>query len=348
MSGIVCFTSFTFGYLSRARVLAQTLKAVHPDWELWALVVDEAPPELDLAEAFAPFDQVMFGHALGLRRFRPWLFKHDLVEACTAMKAPMLQMLLARGADIVVYLDPDIAVFAPLDFVARGLANSSIALTPHQTEANTTPQAVRDNEMTSLRYGIFNLGFLAVRNDARGQAFAQWWSDATRAACYDDVAAGIFTDQKYCDLAPALFERVHIERDTGCNVASWNLSRRPLRFEADGRLMAGEQPLKFYHFTKIDGIGAVMTERAAVDNLVVYEVVNWYGRAVAENTLAAAEQAPWHYARFDQGEPVPRAVRLLWRARPDLFAAFDDPFATGDDSFHAWLQREQPGLLAAD
>jgi hypothetical protein len=347
MKGNVCFTSFTFGYLSRALVLARTLKAVHPDWELWALVVDEPPPELDQAEAFAPFDQVMYAHALGLPRFRAWLFKHDLVEACTAMKAPMLQMLLARGAERVIYLDPDIGVFAKLDFIERRLEGSSIVLTPHQSEANTTPAAIADNELTSLQYGIFNLGFLAVRNDSSGRAFARWWTEMTRAACYDDVAAGIFTDQKYCDLVPALFEGVHIERDPACNVASWNLSRRRLRFEPDGGLLVGGQALKFYHFTKIDAVGAVMTERAALDNMAVYEVVNWYIRAVAENAVPEAAVWPWRYGSFDQGEAVPRAVRLLWRARADLFAAYDDPFATGGDSFHAWLRREQPALLAA-
>jgi hypothetical protein len=57
-------------------------------------------------------------------------------------------------------------------------------------------------------------------NDAHGRAFVQWWAKMTHQACHDDTARGIFPDQKYCDIVPALFDGVHIERDPGCNVAS--------------------------------------------------------------------------------------------------------------------------------
>jgi hypothetical protein len=346
----ICFTSFTLAYLSRARVMAQTVKAAHPDWAVWALLVDELPPEGDLDEALAPFDRVVPADALNIPAFPGWMFKHDVVEGCTAVKPTMLLALLqagrARGgANKIIYLDPDIAVFHALTDIEARLDTASVVLTPHQLSANDTASAIADNEMTSLKYGIFNLGFIAVRNDARGHDFAQWWTRMTRAACYDDVAAGIFTDQKYCDIVPSLFEGVHIERDPGCNVASWNLSRRKLRFTSEGGLTVNGSPLKFYHFTKIGGIGAVMTERYAHANTEVYEVVNWYKREVRRNTIADTESHPWRYGRFANGQTVPRAARLLWRERPDLAADFIDPFRTGAGSFHAWLQRECPEIL---
>jgi hypothetical protein len=347
IAGTACFTSFSFAYLARARVLAQSVRAAHPDWTLWALVVDEPPPGLDPKAAFAPFHHVVYARGLGIPRFRAWLFKHDLVEACTAVKAPMLLALLAQGAERVIYLDPDIAVFHPLDVIERRLQTASIVLTPHQLAANATALAIRDNELTSLQYGIYNLGFLAVRNDPVGRDFARWWTAMTARACYDDVPSGIFTDQKYCDLVPALFDRVHIERDPGCNVASWNASRRRVRFTADGQVLANGERLKFYHFTKLGGVGEIMTERAAQDNLEVYEVVNWYRRALAEQHVAAVADWPWAYGRFDQGEPVGRAVRLLWRARPDLYNAYDDPYVTAGDSLYARLQRDLPSILTA-
>jgi hypothetical protein len=346
MSTTACFTSFTCAYLSRARVLAQTLKAAHPDWAVWALLVDEPPPGLDMAEAFAPFDGVARADQLGIPGFRGWMFRHDLVEACTAVKATMLRYLLCEGAGRVVYLDPDIAVFHPMHEVLARLDDASILLTPHQTAANLgDAMALGDNEMTSLRYGIFNLGFVGVRDDANGRAFACWWEAMTRRACYDDVANGVFTDQKYCDLVPGLFDGVQVERDPGCNVASWNLSQRRLRFTADGALLVNDSPLKFYHFTKIGGVGDIMTDRYAGDNVEVYEVVNWYKRTVRANEVPGVAGWDWCYGHFASGEPVPRAVRLLWRARPDLQAAFADPFASAGDCFQAWLRREQPGLL---
>ena len=344
MARTICYTSFTFAYLARARVLAETLKAAHPDWALHALIVDEFPPALE-PDALAPFDVVIRASALGIPRFRAWMFKHDVVEACTAVKGTMLRRLLAEGADHVVYLDPDIGVFHPLDLLDERYGDGAIMLTPHQLEPNAGLAATRDNELASLRYGIYNLGFLSVRNTPSGRAFADWWADVTLQACYDDPPNGIFTDQKYCDLAPAMFDDVRIIRDPGCNVASWNLSRRQVAISGDGALTSNGEKLRFYHFTKIGNVGDVMTERYARGNTEVFELVNWYKRRVAHHSIPVADEWPWSYDKFDSGEKIPRRLRLLWRQRADLQTAFDDPFATGPATLHDWIRRERPDLL---
>jgi len=321
----VCFTSFSLAYLSRARILARSLRRVHPDWPIHALLVDAAPDH-----GLEDFDTVVTAEQLGIPRFRSWMFKHDLVEGCTAVKGAMLRHLLAQGADRVVYLDPDIAVFAGL----HGMEDASIVLTPHQLAPNTTAQAIGDNEMTAFRYGVYNLGFLAIRNDASGCAFADWWAGMLHSACYDDIERGMFTDQKYCDIVPALFDGVHIWRDPGCNVASWNLSRRTLAFDTEGVCRVDGSPLKFYHFTKIGGVGDTMTRRYAAGNIEVLEVWAWYKRQLGPE----ARPIPWRYATFADGTPIPRAARLLYRARPDLAAAFDDPYASGENTLQDWLR----------
>ena len=213
-------------------------------------------------------------------------------------------------------------------------------LTPHQTEPNTTELAIGDNEMTSLQYGIFNLGFVAVRNDRNGHGFAEWWAGMLYRACYDEVERGIFTDQKYCDLVPALFDRVEVERDPGYNVASWNLSRRKLRFGPDGMLWSSGSPLKFYHFTKIGRVGDFMTQRYALDNVEVYELVNWYKRELVLQTVPEADQHRWVYGYFSDGTPIPKPARVLYRRRADLVRAFPNPFDASQGGYLAWLRAE--------
>jgi hypothetical protein len=286
---------------------------------------------------------------LGIADFPGWLFKHDVVEACTAVKATALRHLLALGAAKVIYLDPDIAAFAPLTPLLERLDGASIVLTPHQATPDTTLEAVRDNEGGSMRYGIYNLGFLGVRNDAVGRDFAAWWEARLLAACYDAPEAGIFTDQKYCDLVPGLFAGVHIERDPGCNVASWNLAQRPIRFTAAGQATAGGRLLRFWHFTKIGppgtrAAGDVMIERHAGENVEAHEILGWYKRAVAAASPAGLGACPWHYGQFADGAPIPRAARLLWRDRPDLRRAFADPFDPAQ--LKAWLADQMPETLA--
>ena len=343
----VCFTSLSYSYLPRARVLAETLRAAHPDWPLWLVVVDRPPPGFDSQSALAGFDGVIDAEHLGIARFRAWLFKHDLIEACTAVKGAALRHLLTMGADRVIYFDPDIAIFHPLAALAGRYGDASVLLTPHQIEPNETPVAISDNELCALRYGIFNLGFLAIRNDAPGRAFAAWWAARLHEACYDDVANGLFTDQKYCDLVPALFDNVVIARDPGWNVASWNLSRRRVRITDDGDITANGDPLAFYHFTKFGGVGDVMTERYAAGHHEPHELWRWYGDRLAAHALPAIPPGWWHYDRFNDGTPITRAARLLYRHRPDLMRTFDDPFAVGAGNLRDWLRAHAPESLAA-
>ena len=345
MGGTACYTSCTYSYLSRARVLVQTLRAAHPDWSIWVVIVDLPPPCVDVGPALAEFDGVVAAQDLPIPNFRRWLFKHNIVEACTAVKACMLRHLLALGFDKIVYLDPDIGVFHSLAMIERRLDRGSIVLTPHQIEPNDDRIAIADNELTSMKYGIFNLGFIAVRNDRTGNAFAIWWDRMLQAACYEDIEVGIFTDQKYCDLVPALFDHVQIERDPGCNVASWNISRRFVEITSEGDITVNGSPLKFYHFTKIGSVGDVMMERYADDNPAVFDIWSWYRRAITTSALVDIPKGYWHYGSFSNGVPISAEIRRYYRNRDDLMAAFADPFYCGTGSFFEWLEENEPELL---
>jgi hypothetical protein len=342
---IHCFTSFTFSYLARAVILARTLREAHPDWELWAVVTDEPPDGSDCGLP-AEFDRVLYAKDLDFPLFERWLFKHDVVEASTAVKGQMLRHLLNQGAEKVVYLDPDIAVFSDLAGIIDKLDQYSVILTPHQVTPNQSEGLIKDNELTSLKYGIYNLGFCAVRNDPVGNEFANWWAQQLYFACYDDVPNGIFTDQKWCDLVPCLFDRVYIERDPGYNVASWNISTREIKIETDGVIRANGSPLKFFHFTKINSAGDIMIEKNARDNVEVMELWNWYRRSL-QDLVFDIPKGYWHYGNFDNGMKIPKAARVLLRERTDLFDYFANPFATGGDSYFEWLGREKPEIIAA-
>lgn len=344
----ICFTSFAYNYLARARVMAKSLKRIHPDWDIWAVITDRPPAGLR-STALDVFDRVIRANALGYPNFAHFAFRHNLVEASTAVKGRMLRAVLREpGVGRAVYLDPDIAVFAPLDPALAAPGKGAIALTPHQASPNTDPQAITDGERTTMCYGVYNLGFLSVANDPTGHAFADWWAARLDEACYDDVAAGLFTDQKFCDLVPGLFPDVRIIRDAGCNVASWNLSQRRLHFDRTGTLLANGVPLRFYHFTKIGlsdaapAPGDLMTERYAAENIEVYELLAWYKRQVVAEIDPVAQRHPWAYANFADGTPITQAVRRLWRSTPALAARFANPFG---DSCRQWLLENHPNLF---
>jgi hypothetical protein len=335
---VLCFSSFTFSYLNRARVLFATLRRFHPEWELVALVTDAPPPGFMLDVAAEPFDRVVYAAELGIPSFPSWLFKHDIVEVCTAVKGPFLHQACEAGvADAVIYLDPDTALLGSLAPLEAWLETDDILLTPHLLDPNDDPLAIEDNDVSTLRTGIFNLGFVAVRTAGEGARFAKWWNDRLLTHCYDDIPSGLFVDQRWCDQVPALFDKVKVVRDPGYNVASWNLSRRKLSIEKDGRILVNGVPLRFWHFTKLGEVGDAMTRRYAGDNFPVYELWSWYRRQIAVATDPVIPARWWAFGVYKDGQPIERAHRLLYRSRIDLQAAFPDPYASGAHGFRAWL-----------
>lgn len=329
---VLCWTSFTFAYLDRARVLFQSLRRHHPEWVLTAVISDRPPPDFAFDPAAEPFDHLVWVSDLGFDD--AFLFKHDVVELCTAVKGPFLHRVcidpaFGHGAQIAVYLDPDTAVFNRLDPVIERLERADIVLTPHLTAPELERGGVIDNELSALRTGVYNLGFVAIRTSGEGARFAAWWASRLEAFCYDEIERGLFTDQRWCDQVPVLFDKVEVLRDPGFNVASWNISRRPVRIGHDGQITAGGAPLRFWHFTKLGPVGEAMTRRYAGANYEVYEIWNWYRHQIARNEAIGVPAGWWAYGRYDDGEPITKAERIAYRNDPDLQARFPEPFAGG-------------------
>lgn len=337
---VICYSSFTFSYLNRARVLFQTVRRFHPDWELVALITDRPPEGFEFDPAAEPFDRVVWASDLNIPDFDSWIFKHDVVEVCTAVKGPFIHQACGWGTDAVIYLDPDTALFASLEPLERWLEDHDILLTPHLIDPNDDPTAIADNDISASRTGIFNLGFVAVRTTGEGARFAKWWNDRLLSYCYDDIPNGLFVDQRWCDHVPALFDKVKVLRDPGYNVASWNLSKRTVAVEKDGRITVNGAVLRFWHFTKLGPLGDVMTRRYAGENFPVYEIWRWYKDQVTAVTDPAIPGRYWAYDSFEDGVPIARSQRLLYRHRTDLQAAFPNPFASGVGSYQQWLEAE--------
>ena len=99
-------------------------------------------------------------------------------------------------------------------------------------------------------------------------------------------------------------------------------------------------PLRFWHFTKLGAVGDAMTKRYAGRNFQVYEIWAWYKRQIAAATDPAIPERWWAYGTYDDGKPIAKAERVLYRERPDLQQAFPNPYASGRGSFQEWLEHE--------
>lgn len=339
---MLVYTSITKNYLPKARVLARSLKRHNPGWRLCVILCDTPPERFDLNAE--PFDDLLTLAQLNLPDWKAWAFGHDVVELCTAVKGAAAQALADRGEERLLYLDPDIMVFASLEPLSQLLDRHSILLTPHLLEPETDPAAVVDNEICALRHGVYNLGFLGLRASGEGRRFIDWWAARLAAHCVADPERGLFTDQRWIDLAPAFFDGVHILRDKGCNVATWNIHRRTLTRNAAGLLEAGGDLLRFYHFTGYDsGDGRGVLLKYAADQIEALRLWEAYAGELAANGHGDPALRHFAYGCFANGDPVERELRRLYRTRKDLQEAFSDPFAVGKWSLQSWWREERRG-----
>lgn len=341
------FTSITLNYLPKAISLAKSLKTYHPNWKFHLVISDQATLQesqhINLTYKMI-FDRIVWIRDLNIPDIDSWIFKHTVVELCTAVKGPYLLQLAENGAEKIMYIDPDIVIFNDLNPLEKILDNHGIILTPHLLDYTDNPQSIQDNEIAgTLRHGTFNLGFLAI-NAERPEAFrfAKWWNNRLLEYCYADYDRGLFTDQKWCDLIPSFFEDYYILRDPGYDVASWNLDRRNVSMSLDGQLIVNEKyPLRFYHFTGYDsgaGINVINHLSSKGDFSIIHELWDWYNRQLLENDHEYWGNKVCSFDRFENGEPITNDMRKIYRSRPELQKRYKYPHKTqkGPDTFLKW------------
>jgi hypothetical protein len=343
------FTSVSLNYLPKARVLAETLKRQHPEAGFHLVLADYLPEWL--AAAPAPFDSIIQVEQLPLANVKGWIFQHSLVELCTAVKGAAYRVLAERyPGEPLLYFDPDIVVLDRLEHLLAELRRADILLTPHLLEPEDSLDAVLDNEVCALKHGVYNLGFLGVAPTSEGRRFIHWWAERLNTLCYDEIERGLFTDQRWIDLAPAFFPTVGIIRDPGCNVATWNLTRRMVTGSLAEGLQANGRPLVFFHFSGFDnGAQKIMLDKFGGNNPVLYELRDWYVQQCRRTGQEELGQTPWAYNSFDNGKPITAGHRRTYRERLDVQRAFPNPTATGDvsHSYYHWYGQEQPPVPAA-
>ena len=322
------FTSVTTCYIPKARVLAKPLKKHNPDAVMHLVIADDLPGNFDLTKE--DFDFVWdIEDFIEVENIRKWTFIHSVVELCTAVKgAAALHILKQTGADRIVYLDPDIAVFDSLEPLNRMLDEHSVLFTPHSTAPAVDTRGIIDDELCALKYGVYNFGFFAIRNDENGLRYLNWWNDRLMNFCYDDIPNGMFTDQKWGDIAPGLFDFIKIIHDPEYNVATWNLSHRQVTGSEEEGWFVNGRPLRFFHFTGFDsGAHRIMLGLHAKPGDPVWNLSTLYEGWMNECGQEELGRVPYRYNTYADGRKIEKRERIIFRKRLDVYQYFDDPYS---------------------
>lgn len=304
-------TIIAANYLAHARVLAESFFEHHPDGTFTVLSLDDLTELLEERDRF----DVVGPHEIGIEpdELRRMTLIYDVRELSTAVKPFLLRHLLETH-DHAAYLDPDIAVFRSLEFIADLSREHGLVLTPHNNRPfprdGKTP-----GEQDIMIAGIYNLGFCCVSSLSRD--FLDWWCERLARDCIADPENGLFVDQKWVDWAPGMFDHV-ICHDTTINVAYWNLFSRDFQTAGDGYLVDG-QPLGFFHFSGFDPTKPtqlskhqnriVVTEHPALER-----ICREYAAAMLDAGYERVRTIPCTIDSLPDGSRIDDAMRRSYRA----------------------------------
>ena len=224
---LAVFTICSNNYVPYARLLLNTVQQHLPAADRFLILADERHDLVVYPEGC----EVISGSELDIRDYRNFVFRYDIMELNTAVKPFAFQRLLQdRGYTHCLYFDPDIELFSAIPTVIDALADgASFVLTPHLL--SPAEQEEPPNDITIMRAGIYNCGFVGVSASAGSAQVLAWWARRLRWQCVNDQPNGIFVDQKFMDLVPGFAPAARILHDPGLNVAYWNLAQR--RFVPD-------------------------------------------------------------------------------------------------------------------
>lgn len=343
---LIACTIAAKNYLSHVRVLTESFLAHHPDAEVFVLIADKIDGYLDPEqEAF----HVVRLEELRIEGIEALEFKYGILEFCTALKPFFVEYLLNSGYRKVVYLDPDIMVMENLRGISTLLDNYSIVLTPHILEP--IEDDYRPSELDVLLAGTYNLGFLAVADNAGTRAFLTWWKKRLWEHCVIEPFGGLHVDQKWVELAFAFFDGIHILRDAGYNVAYWNMVSRRLTTRG-GQYLVNDEPLYFFHFSGFDPehpktISKYQNRFGMADKLEYRPLFESYRALLYSNGYEKTKSWPWAFDYFDNGVRIQSSAKKMYRQSAKLQRKYPKPFCVnGEDSYYRFWKKQNRKTLS--
>jgi hypothetical protein len=242
----IAYTVCTLNRLGQVLVLGNSLLQYNPDYIFIVGLADELNGRIDPTQygnfKFIPLSEINIPDQGKLTS------QYDAFELSCALKPYFGTYILKEyNPDYLFYFDTDMCIYNSLSVLEDALQTHSILLTPHYV----TPlpdDGKYPLERDVLNAGLYNGGFIGLKNSPHAAAFLHWWKERLYDQGYNNVCEGMMVDQLWLNLAPLFFEEVLILKHPGCNIAYWNLHERVLSFDAN-KYFVNEQPLVFFHFS---------------------------------------------------------------------------------------------------
>jgi hypothetical protein len=242
----VGFTICSNNYLAQAIVLGNSLLEYNPSYDFKICLADRKIPEINYASI--PFEVIEM-ESIGMAAFDEMYKRYNIIELNTSVKPFCFNYFFKNEPEVelVFYLDPDIVVYSPFSEMESALIENEIVIIPHFTTPINDDKIQAENDF--LNSGLYNLGFLALKKGEESQKLLEWWAKRLETKAYINLAKGMFTDQIWINFVPLFFDKVHILKHPGYNMAYWNMHERILSVNQEVVKNGNTYPLIFFHFS---------------------------------------------------------------------------------------------------
>jgi len=304
-------TICSINYLAKALVLFDSFKIHHPSDTFYIVLVDRKDESLRIERSGL---NVIWVEDLGIPDLLQYAFSFDVIEFNTNVKPTALKFLLTKH-ESVLYIDPDMKIYAPLTDAYKELDTASLILTPH----SNTPilDGYKPDDLDLLKFGAFNLGFVGVSSSEEGVKFLDWWSSRCLSNGFYEPQLGLAVDQKWVNLAPIFFPNMRVFRHVGFNVAFWNLHERIISNKASGWVVNDDKPLVLVHFSSFnakdpDSIAQKQTRFVTGSRPDFSALAHEYAKELIENESDNYSSRLYSFDYFDDGTYVTPALRRFY------------------------------------
>lgn len=318
---MIYFTICSRNFYAYAITLWSSLRVHDPACRFYLVLCDEAD---DFEIAGFPFPIIEIGR-LGISKLDEMKANYNITELNTSVKPfAFLHLFDRHPGEPIVYLDPDIMAFSRFtELEALFEEGAECVLTPHILGPS---EHAYMGDLQFLKYGIYNLGFCALRDTDQVRTVVAWWARRLEDHCIIDIPNGLFVDQKWADYLPAFIENTSILRHCGYNVAYWNLPQRRLARIGSEWYVNGTD-LRFFHFSgnRIEDeaiFSRHSTEYTIKNTPSLGYILEEYRRAIFSNGHEYFSSLPYAFSWSGKNGVNEHTPEELRRASPSVSTPF--------------------------
>jgi hypothetical protein len=334
----IAFTIVTKNYVGLAKVLGESIILRDPNVKFYVFIADEFDSSFKAPNDNFTYIECKNHLDIDKNLWNKMSFQYNLTEFCTSIKPFCFKYLMNSTKNTkLIYFDPDILVFSKLDYIWDKLDHFEAVVTPHisSMEVNYTGDMP---EINILGAGMFNLGFLGLRNSNLAIKICDWWKSRLIDKCFSEKTEHLFTDQKWMNFLPCFLtsDQLYISRNLGLNVAPWNFFERKLTIINDQFFIVNriseELPheLYFVHYSGFNYKELKANNNKNIASLKVYEDLNpifdRYIDVLKLNDVPKYFIYPYTYGIFSNGKPILNFHRRLFRRLSSDNYVRDNPF----------------------